>query len=280
MRLKSRLTITLSPDLLQQVDRMIDKESIRSRSHAIEVLLRQSLSPSVTTAVLLAGGRHKGVENPALEPIDGQALISRTVHHLQDFGIRSFIILAGRHRRKIEALMGAGERLGATLRYVTEKRPLGTAGALKRAERHLRSGPFLVVHGDVLTNMDIVSFVDFHFNENTLATIAVKPRNTEPNYGKVILQGNKIIDFREKSESQGIGIVNTGVYLFQPEVLDLIDEGKSQLETDVFPKLARLGELSAFFFQGIWFDISTPKHHRMAEARWKRRREYRDVAGA
>lgn len=268
-RLKSRLTITLSPDVLAQLDRRIDGKTLRNRSQAIETLLRDSLSPSVSTAVILAGGDQEGEGVPALLPIGGQALVSRTIHHLMGFGVHSFLVLAGDHEQEIRALMGEGESVGASIRYLRERQPRGTGGALKLAEPYLGTDPFLVIHGDVLTDIDIADFIEFHFNENSLATIAVKPRQAEKHFGQVILQGNRIIDFIESSREGGISIVNTGVYLFDPAILGLIEgTSKTQLETRVFPRLARMGELSAFFFQGIWFDISTAESYESAKVRW------------
>lgn len=279
MRSKARLTITLSRELLEQLDRMIDREAVRNRSHAIEMLIRQSLTPTVPTAVILAGGESKGVEIPALANMQGRKLIHIIVHHLLDFGISSFVILAGKHRAQFEAVVGRGRDIGASITYISEENPLGTAGVLKEAEPYLPDAPFLVVHGDILTDINITDFINFHRDENRLATIAVKPRNAERKYGKVMLQGNKITHFFEKDQSEGISIVNTGVYLFNPDVLSLIEKGKpAKLESDVFPKLAEMGELSAFLFQGIWFDISTPENYRLAQERWKDKRDNNNVS--
>jgi NDP-sugar pyrophosphorylase family protein len=272
MRSRTRLTITLPPDLLAQIEQLIDGHTIRNRSHAIEQLIRQSLTPTVSKAVLLAGGRRGNGQVPALATIQGQALISLTINNLSSYGIRTFIILAGQNEPAIRDCLRGGESYGVTIHYVPEEQPLGTAGALKLAESYLTDGPFLVLHADVLTNINVSDFIRFHLDEKTLATMAVKPRQTEPNYGKVMLQGNHITNFFEASQDQGISIINTGVYLFEPGVLGLIENGRtSNLESDVFPKLAGLGELCAFLFQGIWFDISTPENYQAAQTRWQRK---------
>lgn len=272
MRSKERLTITLAPDLLRQVDRMIDRKVVRNRSHAIELLLRESLEPTVSHAVLLAGGEHQDLPIPALASFGGRALSQLMIRHLAGHGVRRLVILAGRHLDEIETVIGGGADLGVEIRYVDEGRPLGTAGALKRAEPYLDGEPFLVLHADVLTDMDIGAFVGFHFGEGSLATIAVKPRRAELDYGKVMLQGNRITDFIDRGQEKGISIINTGVYLFQPEILEMIEAEKpSRLETDVFPRLAESGELSAFLFQGIWFDVRSAENHETAQARWRSR---------
>ena len=270
MRNKTRLTITLSPEVVDRLDRLIDGRELRNRSQAIETLLLRNLRPSVTTAVILAGGDRRDDPVPALSPIEGEALIAHTLRHARDHGVRSFIVLAGAGERRIKDFLGDGKALGVSVRYVRETRPLGTAGALKLAEPHLDGEPFLVIHGDVLTNIHLADFIQFHFNEGALATLAVKPREGDHRFGKVMLQGNQITSFFETSRNGEISLVNTGVYLFHPSVLGLIDATKPmQLETGVFPKLAEMGRLSAFLFQGVWYDISTPGSRLRADARWR-----------
>ena len=267
-RSKARLTITLSPDVLDRVDRLIGRGEQANRSQAIEALLRRSLEPSVTTAVILAGGEHGVDEIPALVPVDGQALMARTILHLAGYGIRSFVVLAGPYERAIRRLLGDGRGLDVEITYLRERSPRGTAGALKLVEDHVGGDPFLVIHGDVLTDMNIADFIAFHLAEGAIATIAVKPRQSEESFGQVLLQGNRITDFLENRPNAGISIINTGVYLFDPRVFGMIEAGRtSRLEEDVFPRLARMGELSAFLFQGIWYDISSPKNYRRATKR-------------
>jgi mannose-1-phosphate guanylyltransferase/phosphomannomutase len=281
MRTKSRLTITLPPDLVEQLDRMIDHQTVRNRSHAIELLIRQGLMPEVTTAIVLAGGEHEGIGSPALAPVGGQALILLTLRHLVGFGIRNVLLLAGRNEPEIREVLGSGHGLGVTIQYLEEERPLGTAGALKSAEPHLPDSPVLVVHGDVLTDIDVSELIAFHLSEGCLATMAVKPRNAEKDCGQVMLQGNRITDFYDNGNEQGISIVNTGLYVLQPEVFGMIEAGKeSRLETDVFPILARMGELSAFFFQGIWYDIRTKENYQRAKARWQQKGVFRHAREA
>ncbi|OGO19517.1 MAG: hypothetical protein A2Z14_08310 [Chloroflexi bacterium RBG_16_48_8] len=269
MKTKARLTITLDNSLLRQVDKMIDHVTIRNRSHAIESILRESLVPTVSTAVLLAGGNNVSESHPALLPIDDKELIFITLEHLTNHGIRRIFLLAGSTEPAFREVLGEGGVFSAEIIYAQEEQPLGTAGAVKALEKQLDQEPFLVIHADVLTNINLADFITFHNQEKALATIAVKPRDAEKKYGKVLLQGNKITEFSEKEKSEGISIINTGVYLLQPDVLHWIADGQpAQFETDVFPKLAAINELSAFLFQGIWFDIGNIESYKEARLRW------------
>lgn len=266
----TRLTITLHEEVLSQVDRLIDGENLRSRSHAIEYLVRQSLSPDVRSAVILAGGKGRGGRPPVLTDIDGQPLITITLSHLDKFGVKDFIICGGSWERQIRTLL---DKSDFAVHYVSETQELGTAGAIKKASEFLLGNRFLVLHGDTLTTLDFYDFIRFHEHEGSLATIAVKPRIAEEKYGKVLLEGNKITDYLNRSGDRGISIVNTGIYLFEPGVLALIpNQRPASLEAEVFPKLAAMGELSAFIFQGIWFDVSRIKDRKQALLRWRSER--------
>lgn len=255
-RKKERLTISLPKELLAILDKTIDGKEIRNRSHAIEHFLGQSLKPSMTTAVILAGKIKQAKIHPALTKIGGRFLLDISLEHLADSGIRTVYILAGIYREKLRVAIRQ-HSYGMKIIWVDEKKPKGTGGALSLLKENI-SEPFLVFHGDILTNIPIQPFIDFHFHEQTLVTIAVKPRQSEPEYGQVSLEGNRIKEFSERDKGVGISIVNTGVYMMNPEIFSYLDEDSKpfKIEAKLFPKLAAINELSAFFFQGMWFDVS------------------------
>ncbi len=265
MRHKSRLTITLPGELLTKVDGLVDGKAVRNRSHAIELLIRSSMEPTVSMAVILAGGKKKMTTPPALKKIGNRPLLAITLENLKKYGIVDVFVCGGIYEKQIETVFGDGSQFGVKITYVEEKKPMGTAGSLKLTEKYVASNPFLVIHGDVLTDINLEDLVEFHLRENTKATIGVKPRMSEKKFGQAFLQGNKIIRFMERGANKGISIVNTGIYVLNPEVLAAIPRSKvASMEADVFPKLAENGELSAFIFQGIWFDVSDKADHKKA----------------
>jgi mannose-1-phosphate guanylyltransferase/phosphomannomutase len=269
MRSKARLTITLANDLLDQLDQTVDGKIVRNRSHAIEVLLEESLRPKVTTAVILAGGRQPANTPPPLLPVGQKPLLSNTLDLLKRHGIKLVFILGGHSPNQLRDGLGKANHHGMVLQYIYEAKPLGTAGAVLAIAGELSNEPFLVIHGDVLTNINLSDMITFHKRANTLATIAVKPREAERKYGKVMIQGNRITEFLETDKSEGMSIVNAGVYVIHPHALRLVDrKPPTFFERDLFPRLAGIGELSAFMFQGIWFDISQKESYQQALTRW------------
>ncbi len=259
---KDRLTISLPVDILTSLDRAIDGREIRNRSHAIEHFLRKSLKPSVTSAVILAGAVAQNKTHPSLTVIAGRSLLDITLEHIAASGFKNVYMLAGSSARTLKASVGRHSH-GMAMHWVLETKPMGTGGALKLLEGMITE-PFLVLHGDILTNIPIQPFIDFHMYEQTLVTIAVKPRHSEPKYGQATLQGNRITTFARHDRGVGISIINTGVYMVNPAIFSYLPKGTpSSIEGDVFPRLAAENQLSAFFFQGMWFDIGN--HTNMRE---------------
>ncbi len=269
MRKRSRITITLDNQILKKIDQIMVKKNIANRSQIIESLLARSLKPQVSTAVVLAGGsENKG--KVLLKKINDQYLFSIMLEHLKNHGIEKIIITTTEEMKPIlEERFGDGSAFDLDLVYVAENKALGTAGALKNIHYLIGSRPFLVIHGDVLTDLNLHDFFEFHLKEGVDVTIGVKPRMGEKKYGQVFLQGNKIVRFLETSTNEGISIVNTGLYVINPQVLKRIPPGeKVFLETDVFPRLAAEGKLAAFIFQGLWFDISSRDSLMEALTKW------------
>lgn len=270
MRTKTRLTITLSENILNAIDASINGVTVKNRSHAIETLIKKSLSPTVKTAVILAGGNKHEKQHPSLIKIGKGYLLTHIINNLKNNNINNIIICIHKTDTEIMRVFGKGENYGVKIEYLIEEYPMGTGGAVKKAKELVKNSPFLVVHGDTLTNIDLSSLFSFHFSEKSLATIAVKPRLGEPKYGQVFIEGNKITKFLATSDNTGISIINTGIYVFDPKIFELFPAKEVfSLETDVFPKLAKHKQLTASIFQGMWFDITDKDSLKKAKNRWQ-----------
>lgn len=274
---RQRLTITLKQDILDRLDATIDGASIRNRSHAIEYHLGKVLGSSIKTALILAGGqgvkmRPFTYETPkAMIPVQGKPILEHTVIMLRDAGVKKIIIQIGHLGNKIQEYFGDGSRLSSNISYVKEAKAEGTAAPLRLAKKELQGGPFILVYGDVLIDINMHDFIDFHSESNSLATIAVTSVAEPSEFGVVRMQGNKVVEFLQKPpQSPGMShLIYTGVSIIEPEVIGLIPEkGESHLEDDVFPKLAKQKKLSGYPFEGKWFDIGTPEDYERALANW------------
>ncbi len=266
--MKQRLTITLSDGVLKQVDALIDRVHVRNRSHAIEHLLTKSLSPKIDTAIFLCGGSTHQQTAP-LTDIAGKPSIVWMLEQLRDKGIVRVYISLGHAGEKIQKLLGNGEKFGLHIRYHEESKPLGTGGALKVWEKQLIDAPFLALHGDVLSTINLSDMSEFHQKESALLTVAVKPRLSKKEYGQVFLQGNHVVTFQKSGQESGISITNSGIYVVEPSILESIPPKKCvQLEDELMPRLAKQNLLRAYFYQGLWFDLTDPLQLADARKRW------------
>ena len=145
------------------------------------------------------------------------------------------------------------------IRYFIEDQPLGTAGSVKSVEGYLNE-PFLVVSGDAMTDIDLTSALDYHRSKGSTATIVLTRVPTPLEYGVVIIdETGRIRRFLEKPSWSEVfsDMVNTGIYVLQPEVLSWIPAGQPfDFSKDLFPKLLESGEpMYGYEAKGYWCDV-------------------------
>jgi len=274
---RKKITITLREDLLSRIDKLIDKSKIRTRSHAIEYILDQSLTPKISKALILAGGKGIKVEGmkdqlpKSMLPIKGKPLLEYQIQLLKEAQITDVLILVGHLGEKIKYYFGDGRWLGVKITYLEQKKKnIGTAFALSLAKKFLENDPFLVMYGDTLLQIDLKDFIDFHFSSKTLATIALTSIKEPTLYGVVKLRGEKIVDFIEKPKEEEVSrVISAGVFAFEPEIFNFLPPKPSaNLEEKVFPTLAKRGMLSGYLFEGKWFDVGTQEAYEKVLKEW------------
>ena len=276
--MKERVTLTLDASLLGDVDRKVDGHKIKNRSHAIELLLMQALGnadvPKV--AIILAGGvgtRLQPITFEIPKPlvlVHDRTLLEHQFDLFKKHGIKNIIISIGYKGDKIKHAIGDGRRFGVNVSYVEEAKPLGTAGPLKLAKQ-LITGTFVTENSDELKDIDLRDMYLFHKENKALVTIALTTVDNPSAYGVAKMQGGKILEFVEKPKREDApsNLINSGLYMMEPEVLDYIGDGFSMLEKDVFPKLAQEGKLFGYPFSGQWYNTGTLELYEKAIKEWK-----------
>lgn len=275
--MKERITITLDKNLISQIDKRIDGIDIKNRSQEIELLLAESLGTHIPSkAVLLVGGRGTRLKPltdkipKALLEVQGKTITEHLFDLLKKYGIRDVVLCVGYLKDKIKEYFEDGTKIGVNITYVEENEPLGTAGPLKLAKKYLKDS-FIVSNGDELKNVNIPRMFRLHKRKNALATIALTTVDDPSHYGVARLDGSRIVEFVEKpSKAQASSnLINAGFYILEPKVIDMIPNGFSMLEKDVFPQLAKLGRLRGFPFAGQWFDIGNIERYKIADKKWE-----------
>lgn len=219
-------------------------------------------------AVLLAGGKGTRLRPLTLNtpkpivPILDRPFLALQIDLLRKTGIDTIVLSLSYQPRRIEEIFGDGSAHGVRIHYTMEPEPLGTAGAVKNAERLLRDRT-VVFNGDVLSDLDLASVLEFHEATGAKATIVLTPVENPSAYGLVETDSDgSVRRFLEKPSYDEItsDTINAGVYVLEPELFDLIPEGRNySFERGFFPHLLRdRVPFFAYVHRGYWIDIGTP----------------------
>lgn len=212
--------------------------------------------------VVLAGGLGTRI-SPVLKdtpkilaPIGGRPYLDFLLAWLKSFGAKRVIFGLGHLAGAVSDYLINNPPEGIECVSIIENKPLGTAGAITNVRSEVKSNPVLIMNGDSFVDADLCQFVAGHKGEaSVLCTEVADARR----YGTVKLtDNNHIVAFQEKAENAGAGLINAGIYLFSPDILDEIAACGPSLENDFFQKQPA-GRLAAMSGAYTFLDIGTPE---------------------
>lgn len=223
--------------------------------------------PLPVRAVVMAGGFGKRLlplttETPKpMLPIGDKPLLERIIARLRESGIRQVSITTHHQAEKIRRYFGDGSAFGVEVNYVNEETPLGTAGALSLLES---DEPLLVMNGDILTQVEFRSMLDFHQQQKAELTVGVRQFHVDVPYGVVDVEGTRVRGIREKPRMDFL--VSAGIYLVEPSVRRGIRAGAPIDMTQVIERLLEEGRrVASFPVLEYWLDIGRPADYEQAQ---------------
>jgi NDP-sugar pyrophosphorylase family protein len=213
-------------------------------------------------AIVLAGGRgrrllpYTTVLPKPLMPIGDHPILGVILRQLKHFGFNRVTICTGYLHELIHAYIGGSSSTGLDISYTHEPEPLGTIGPLRLIPK--LDDDFLVMNGDILTDLDFSAFMKAHKYKKALATIATYKRDAMIDFGVLEKDNNnRIVAFREKPTYHFD--VSMGVYAFSKKILVFVPEQKpfgfDQLMLTLIQKNT---EVYSYPFSGYWLDIGRP----------------------
>ena len=205
--------------------------------------------------IILAGGKGKRlrpitdyVPKPLI-PIKNIPIIEWQIKYLKKFGISEIIVCSGYKTKMIENYLN-NKKLGIKITFSVEDKPLGTGGAIKKAGKKIKDKSFLVINGDIITNIDLKKLIK---KNNTIASIQLKTK-----FGILQTDGNKIIKFDEKKEIENLWM-NAGIYHLNKETLKELPT-VGDIEKTLFPDYAKKEKLTTIkFTNSKWYSIDSFK---------------------
>ncbi|MGK2904920.1 MAG: sugar phosphate nucleotidyltransferase [Desulfuromonadales bacterium] len=220
-------------------------------------------------AVIMAGGFGTRIHPLTISmpkpmiPLVNRPIMEHIVNLLKRHGITDLVLLLFHQPEEIKKYFSDGSEFGVHITYVTPLEDFGTAGAVKAAARHLDER-FMIISGDLLTDFDLSKVIAFHEEMHAKATITLTSVIDPLQFGVVITDKQfRITKFLEKPGWGEVfsDTINTGIYILEPEVLELIPDGENRdWSRDVFPKMLENDDaLYGCNMQGYWADIGNPE---------------------
>ncbi|MBZ0171743.1 MAG: nucleotidyltransferase family protein [Phycisphaerales bacterium] len=240
----------------------------------VDLALLEDLLPDQAseplTAVVMAGGLGSRLRpltadtpKPMLD-VGGRPLLERTIERLRGAGVHDVVVSTRYKAEVVEEHFDDGSRFGVNVKYLTEGRPLGTAGSLRLMDRP--PATMLVINGDVLTSVDFRAMRRFHADHGATLTVGVRKYEFSVPYGVVDCDGVHVSGLREKPTYTSF--VNAGVYLLEPEAFDRLGEidGEPFNMTDLIGRLVESGEnVVSFPIHEYWMDIGQHEDYDKAQ---------------
>ncbi len=194
-------------------------------------------------------------------PLANRPMMEHILDLLKRHGFDEVVVTVAFMANHIRNWFGDGSDFGVKMVYATEDTPLGTAGSVRNAMDEL-TDPFLVISGDVLTDIDLTKIVEFHQEKEAMATIGLIRVENPLEFGIVITREDGSIDrFLEKPGWGQVfsDTINTGIFVLEPEVFDYIEPDRPvDFSSEVFPAMLADGKpLYGAVGEGYWEDVGT-----------------------
>lgn len=210
-------------------------------------------------AVIQCGGKgtrlrpHTSVLPKPLMPIGARPVLELVLKWLRRNGIREVFVTTGYLGHLIRSVCGDGDQWNMRITYTQEIEPLGTIGPLSLLRDQL-DAPFLVLNGDVLTDLNLNQFINSHRKRNAAITIATATRTMKMDFGVIDETDGRVNGFREKPDVSHL--VSMGIYCMNPTVLERVPSGVPFGFDDLMLQMLDDGDaVNVFKHNGLWLDI-------------------------
>ena len=241
-------------------------------------------------AMILAAGagtrlRPLTYETPKpMVPVVNRPVLHHVLDNLLRHGVSEVMINLFAQPEQVRGYCGDGSRWSLKIGYSQEPKLLGTAGAIKKVQKFLSDGPFFVMSGDGLSDIDLSAMLAFHKKRRSLATMAIKAVDSRFEYGVTLCDtAGRIKGFLEKPSWSDVfsNKVNTGIYIFEPEIFRYIPSGKVyDFGHELWPKLLKMKKpIFAYETGAYWTDIGNLDEYRRCQIDSLERRVHINVPG-
>jgi len=275
LKIKSSLAMnkkpTTAPDTLSSIelDAIIQAQNLLAipvvdcdghlvDMHTLQVLTERRLKDN--PVFIMAGGfgtRLKPLTDTCPKPmlnVGGKPILETILENFLEVGFRNFYFSTHYLPEVIEEYFGDGKKFGCSIKYIHEKKPLGTGGAIGLLPKTLPNLPIIMINGDILSKIDFLHLLEDHENKGAIATMCVKQYQYQIPYGVIKDQDGYLMGVDEKPVQSFF--VNAGIYVFNPELLKYISVNeKINMPSLLMQRVKENEKVNIFPVHEYWLDI-------------------------
>lgn len=218
--------------------------------------------------ILMAGGlgsRLKPLTDDCPKPllkVGGKPVLETILENFISYGLSKFILTVNYKADMLVEYFGDGSKWGVEIDYVFEEKRMGTAGALSLLKER-PTEPFIVMNGDLLTKVNVGNLLDFHLKQDAGATMCVRDYELQIPYGVIHVDKDRLVGIEEKPVLRYF--VNAGIYVLNPETIDVIPRNEFYDMTTLFDDLIAAGNNTTVFpIREYWLDIGKMEDYERA----------------
>ncbi len=204
--------------------------------------------------------------------VQGEPFLEYQLELLRRGGITNMVLCIGHMGEQIKSQFGDGEKWGINIKYSSEDKPLGTAGALKKAEA-LLNDTFFTMYGDSYLFLDFSRIMSYFESQHKLALMTVYKNYDRYDKSNTVVEGNLVRKYSKKEKTEDMVYIDYGANIFRKEALEIIPESQYYSMDELFPRLIEMDELLAFEVKERFYEIGSPQGLNEFEEYIKRGRE-------
>lgn len=244
------------------------KGIVRGLAQMSEYLAQPEDHPNWVVLMVGGEGRRllpltKSRPKPLL-PVGDKPILETIIEQFSAAGFKNFILAVNHQAEQILEHFGNGRKMGANIRYIQERKAMGTAGSLSLLGRKF-SEPLIVMNGDLLTKIDFKALLRFHEEEGVLATVCVREYDFQVPYGVIQMENDRLTEIVEKPTQRFF--VNAGIYVLDPKVLSLVPRKETYDMPRLLEKVNRRkkGAVGCFPIREYWIDVGQIPDYQKAQ---------------
>ena len=225
-------------------------------------------------AVILAGGLGTRLQpftqiipKPML-PVGDRSVLEIQIAHLKDCGVEEIVFATNYKSDLVNSYFGDGSKFGVKLTHSVEQKKLGTCGPLSLLKEKLVE-PFIVLNGDILTNLNYKKAYEYHCNNDGALTVVSKEVTFPLSYGNVVTKNGQVVEIKEKPD---ITVeISSGIYIMSPSVFDFIPFNEPfGMDELMQTMLERSAPIYCYLMKEYWLDIGRMEDYEKAQVDYKK----------